>query len=103
MSSKRLAKLNGKDKRGDLQLYAKAKKVREEALIYVNLQELMYRYNVQDIARPMRGATAYDFGYLFTVSNLQMWQREEEQYLNDNYSPFYYSVWNIAKIMGLQK
>jgi hypothetical protein len=103
LASKRLAKLNGKDKRGDLQLYAKAKKVREEALIYVNLQELMYRYNVQDIARPMKGATAYDFGYLYTVSNLQMWQREEEQYFDDNYSPFYYSVWNVAKIMGLQK
>lgn len=103
LASKRLAKLNGKDKRGELHLYTKAKKVREEALIYVNLQELMYRYNVQDIARPMQGATAYDFGYLYTVSNLQMWQREEEQYFNDNYSPFYYSVWNIAKIMGLQR
>jgi hypothetical protein len=103
LASKRLAKINHTDKRGNLILYTKAQKIREEALIYVNLQEFAYRYSVQDIARPLKGHTAYDFGYLYTVSNLQLWQREEEQYLNDKYSPFYRSVWDITKILGVDR
>lgn len=105
LTSKRNARLvRAKEREGDLMLYTKAQKLRLEALNIVKLQEFIYRYPTDYIARPFSsGHTAYDFGYLYTTSELQLWQREEEQIRHDRYSPFYMSVWNIPKIMGLQK
>ncbi len=105
LSSKRNAQLvRSKDRQGDLMVYTKAQKIRQEALNIVKLQEFIYRYPTDYIARPFSsGHTVYDFGYLYTTSELQLWEREEEQIRQDRYSPFYRSVWNIPKIMGVQK
>jgi len=76
---------------------------RLEAQALVNKQEQYYRYPLDYIARPIDGAgtTAYDFGYLYPVSNLHFWQREEEQILQNKYGPFFMSIWDIPRILGI--
>jgi hypothetical protein len=103
---KRLAGRDKIQKMANLQNLEKAKEVRKEAQLLVNQQELAYRYATDLIARalpPQRAHAAYDFGYLYTVSNLHFWEREEAQYETDNYSPFFGNIFNLAKIMGWEK
>jgi hypothetical protein len=77
--------------------------VREEAQDLVKKQEQNYRYPLGRIARPIEkgGSTAYDFGYLFPVSDLHFWKREEQQIIQDKYGPFFMSIWDIPRIMGV--
>ena len=77
--------------------------IRLEAQKIVTAVEKNYKYPREWIASKTPNSTCYEFGYLYLVANLQLWEREEQQYENDNYSPFYYSEWNVAKVMGWQK
>lgn len=80
-----------------------AKTTRLEAQVLVNKQEQNYRYPLNYIARPIEGggSTSYDFGYLYPVSNLHFWQREEEQIIQDKYGPFFMSIWDVPRILGI--
>ena len=51
----------------------------------------------------MKSYTAYDFGYLYTVSDLFWWQREEEQIRQDKFGPFFMNPWDLLKIAGMKK
>lgn len=80
-----------------------AKTTRLEAQVLVNKQEQNYRYPLSYIARPIEGggSTAYDFGYLYPVSNLHFWQREEEQIIQNKYGPLFMSIWDVPRILGV--
>lgn len=80
-----------------------AQQTREKALLLVEEQEQNYRYPLELIARKIKGGgqTAYDFGYLYPVHNLHFWQREEEQINKDKYGPFFKSIWDIPRILGI--
>jgi hypothetical protein len=69
----------------------------------VDRQEKRYRYPLELIARPLKSYTAYDFGYLYTVSDLFWWQREEEQIRQDKFGPFFMNPWDLLKIAGIKK
>lgn len=76
---------------------------RRQALRLVEKQEQSYRYPVDLIARPIKSYTAYDFGYLYTVSDLFWWQREEEQIRQGKFGPFFMNPWDLFKIAGMKK
>lgn len=80
-----------------------AKTTRLEGLKLVQKQEQNYRYPLKYVARPIDngGSTAYDFGYLYPVSNLHFWQREEQQIIQNKYGPFFMSIWDIPRILGV--
>jgi hypothetical protein len=101
--NKRLHKLGKKELKDNILQLAEAITTREEAQRLVKEREKQYRYPAEWISASGANSTAYNFGYLHLVADLQLWQREEEQYINDNYSPFYFSKWNVAKVMGWEK
>ena len=75
--------------------------VRMKAQNIVNRRELNYRYPVELIARKRWDHTSYHTGYLYTVSNLHFWKREEEQARKNKYSPFFMGIWNMFRIAGI--
>lgn len=81
---------------------ARAAAVREEAQRLVREQEAVYRYPVDLIARRRPDLTAYDFGYLYPVSELFFWQREEEQVRRRRFDAFFMKLWNFRKTLGLE-
>jgi hypothetical protein len=76
---------------------------RKRALSLVEQQEARYRYPLELIARPLKSYTVYDFGYLYTVSDLFWWQREEEQIKEQKFGPFFMNPWRLLKIAGIKK
>ncbi|KAF0219958.1 MAG: hypothetical protein FD174_1682 [Geobacteraceae bacterium] len=76
--------------------------VRRRALALVREQEQIYRYSVQLIARQRKDFTAYHFGYLYPVSNLFFWEREEEQVRNRRFDAFYRKLWNFRRTIGVE-
>ncbi|MGH1339158.1 MAG: hypothetical protein ACRBFS_23780 [Aureispira sp.] len=82
---------------------AKASVVRLKAQQFVEQQEQSYRYPLAQIGRPLEdgGCTAYAYGYLYPVSNLHFWQREEQQILQDKYGAFFMSIWDVPRILGI--
>ncbi|MCX7743157.1 MAG: hypothetical protein N2167_01185 [Flavobacteriales bacterium] len=80
-----------------------AKLVRLQALQLVKKREAGYRYPYNLIATRFKDHTAYRFGYLYTVSNLHFWNREEQQAKKNRYGPFFMNIFNIARIMGFIK
>ncbi|MCP4439638.1 MAG: hypothetical protein GY810_11905 [Aureispira sp.] len=99
--SKRNAKLNGGNKNGDNTKLEKAQAIRQEAQLLVNAQEANYRYPKELLAREFLSHTAYNYGYLYPVSKLHFWEREEEQIRQDKYGLFFMSIWDIPRIMGI--
>jgi hypothetical protein len=83
------------------ELLAAAAAIRGRALVLVRLQEAIYRYPVSRIARKRRSLTAYPFGYLYPVSNLIFWQREEEQVRQERFDPFFMNIWDFNRTLGL--
>jgi hypothetical protein len=79
-----------------------AAKIREEALKIVKKQEKLYRYPNKILSEKYKSKTAYNFGYLYTVSNLHYWKREEEQALKKKYSPFFMNIMDVWRILGLK-
>jgi len=78
-----------------------AEKTRKTAMNIVESMESEYRYPVSLIARKMHGHTAYDFGYLYPVSDLFFWQREEMQVAQTRFDAFYMNIWNFWDTLGL--
>lgn len=78
-----------------------ARKTREKAMAIVRAMEMNYRYPVTLIARKMHGHTSYDFGYLYPVSDLYFWQREEKQVERTRFDAFYMNLWNFWDTLGL--
>jgi hypothetical protein len=83
------------------ELLAAASKVRSLALGLVRQQEEIYRYPVTRIARKRRSLTAYPFGYLYPVSDLLFWRREEEQVHQERFDPFFMNIWSYRRTLGL--
>lgn len=79
----------------------KAQFVRSAAQKIVADREASYRYPLAEIALRHKSHTAYGYGYLFPAHRLHFWEREEQQAVKNKWSPFYRSIWNVAKIIGL--
>jgi hypothetical protein len=82
-------------------LLAAAAAIRGRALGLVRRQEKIYRYPVTLIARKRQSLTAYPFGYLYPVSDLIFWQREEEQVRRERFDPFFMNIWDFQRTLGL--
>jgi hypothetical protein len=83
------------------ELLAAAAAIRGRALGLVRRQEEIYRYPVTLIARKRQSLTAYPFGYLYPVSDLIFWQREEEQVRQERFDPFFMNIWDFQRTIGL--
>jgi hypothetical protein len=82
-------------------LLRQAARIRLKALELVHLQEKIYRYPVNLIARQRKDFTAYHFGYLYPASDLFFWHREEEQVRHRRFDAFYMDIWNFPRISGI--
>ena len=68
----------------------------------VTKMEKQYRYPIETIGRYRKESpTCYPFGYLYPVSNLHFWLREEEQARRNNYSPFFMNIWKLLRNAGI--
>jgi hypothetical protein len=94
-------KINRLSKKPIKQFLLEADSIRNKALELVKLQEKNYRYDYKRLAERRWDHTSYHFGYLYTVSNLHFWLREEKQAQKNWYSPFYKNVWNVLRIIGI--
>jgi hypothetical protein len=83
------------------ELLSAAAAIRGQAMVLVRRQEALYRYPVTLIARQRRSLTAYPFGYLYPVSDLIFWQREEEQVRRERFDPFFMNIWDFPRTIGL--
>lgn len=80
-----------------------ARQCRMEAQELVNAQESQYRYPVSRLGRQRKSKTVYDFGYLYPVSRLHFWEREELQARHDKWKFWYKNIWDVLKIIGVKK
>ena len=80
-----------------------AKVIREKARSLVKQQEKNYRYPTSSIAAARKSKTVYDFGYLYPVSDLHFWEREELQAQNNKWKFWYQNIWDVLKIIGVKK
>jgi len=87
--------------RNAVSLLADAAAVRSRAERLVRRQEAIYRYPLELIARKGQGFTAYRFGYLYPVSELFFWRREEEQVRHGRFDPFFMNIWDFWNTVGL--
>ncbi|MFK7796624.1 MAG: hypothetical protein AB8E82_04160 [Aureispira sp.] len=103
LQQRRANQIHKQDQQDWQQELANASLVRLQAQQLVTAQEKQYRYPVNQIGRPLEngGSTAYDYGYLYPVSQLHFWQREEQQILQDKYGPFFMSIWDVPRILGI--
>jgi len=81
---------------------AQAAAIRGEALALVARQESGYRYPLERIARRSANLTAYPFGYLYPVSRLLFWEREEEQVRQRRFDPLFMNIWDFRRTLGLE-
>jgi hypothetical protein len=86
---------------GSRRLLAEAEAVRARAQELVRRQEAIYRYPIDLIARKRESLTAYPFGYLYPVSDLYFWRREEEQVRHERFDPFFMNIWDFWRTVGL--
>jgi hypothetical protein len=100
--SKRKERSEGSRDNASEALLKQAVAVRNEALGLVRLQEKMYRYPVERIGRRHAGLTAYRFGYLYPVSCLFFWEREEEQVRRGRFDAFFMKLWDFRRTIGLE-
>jgi len=85
-----------------LQLLARAATVRERAMVLVKEQEGGYRYPMELVARKRPDLTAYGFGYLYPVSELHFWHREEEQARRLRFDALFMNLWDFGRTLGLE-
>jgi hypothetical protein len=83
-------------------LLAQARLVRQQAQVLVRRQEGGYRYPVERIARQRDSMTAYPFGYLYPVSRLFFWEREEEQVRHERFDALFMNLWDLRRTLGLE-
>ncbi len=74
---------------------------RNAAQQIVKMRETSYRYPLYSIATKRWDHTSYHFGYLYAVSNLHFWKREEEEARKNKYSPLFMNIWNMWRIAGI--
>lgn len=67
----------------------------------VNMRQQNYRYPVASIATKRWDHTSYRFGYLYPVSNLHFWHREEEEARKNVYRPLFMNIYNMWRIAGI--
>ena len=77
---------------------AKLTRMKAQALMDRYLQKYK-RYPLAKIFERNQNPTSYQFGYGFTASNLHLWHREEEQALQENWSPFFMQVMDVWDIL----
>ncbi len=97
---------NELEKRKDdshLDYLAEAEKVRMNAQEIVDRREQGYRYDVDLMTTKRKGHTAYHFGYLYPVSDLHFWFREEMQVRKNRWGFPFMNIWDVGRIMGLKK
>ena len=82
-------------------LLAKARQVRQQAQALVQQQEEIYRYPAEQIARRRPSLTSYPFGYLYPVSNLFFWEREEEQVRHGRFDALFMNLWDMRRTLGI--
>ncbi|MCI5055217.1 MAG: hypothetical protein MRY83_03860 [Flavobacteriales bacterium] len=78
-----------------------AEEARDYAQEIVQRREETYAYDLETIARKRKGITAYHFGYLYPVSNLHFWKREEMQIKKNRWGFMHRNIWNVPRIIGL--
>lgn len=78
-----------------------AVKYRANAQNIVNTRQQNYRYPVSSLAHKGWDHTSYHTGYLYMVSNLYFWHREEEEARRNKYSPGFMQIWNMWRIAGI--
>lgn len=98
---KRAAKLEHRKYKQET-LLDSAVAIRLKMMPLVQEMETKYRYPLNRIAREMKSYTSYDFGYLYTVSKLHFWEREEEQARHNKYGFTYRNIYDVFKIIGLK-
>lgn len=81
---------------------SEAARVRQRTLAMVKEQEAGYRYPTADLARRRPDLTAYGFGYLYPVSELHFWRREEEQARQGRYDARFMNLWDFRRTLGLE-
>lgn len=84
------------------QLLAKARLVRMQAQALVHQQERMYRYPLENVGRRRSSLTSYPFGYLYPVSNLFFWEREEEQIQHERFDAMFRKLWDVRRTLGVE-
>ena len=82
-------------------LLSYAMNIKRVALRIVKLREQNYHYPVSSLTHKGWDHTSYHFGYLYPVSNLHFWKREEEQARKNKYSPLFMNIWNMWRIAGI--
>jgi hypothetical protein len=82
-------------------LLTEAAKIRLTTIPLVREQESLYRYDKQHLFQRRHSFTSYPYGYLMPVHHLHFWNREEQQAERNRFSPFFMSIWDIGKILGL--
>jgi len=98
---RRRAELTGKKFDGEKLLKA-AEEVRMDAQAIVTEREKHYRYPVESLGRKHFSHTAYPHGYLYSVSNLHFWHREEQQALKNKWNFLFMNMWDVLSIVGLK-
>ncbi len=83
-------------------LLLQAQEIRAEALRHVRQQEMRYRYPHGLLARQRPSLTAYPFGYLYPVTNLFFWEREEEQVRQGRFDALFMNLWDMRRTLGLE-
>ncbi len=81
----------------------KAAQYRADALQIVRKREAEYAYDKTILTTQRPGHTSYHFGYLFPVTDLHFWEREEAQIKENRWGFGFKSIWNIRRIMGISK
>jgi hypothetical protein len=82
-------------------LLARAREVRLAARALVRSQEARYRYPFPLLAGRRESRTAYRFGYLYPVTELFFWEREEQQVRQGRFDPFFMRLWEPWRVLGL--
>lgn len=90
-----------KDGKDHSELLSEAAGLRAQGVEIVRRQEERYRYDVERLTTKFKDHTSYRFGYLYPVHDLHFWKREEEQYRRNKFSPFFMSIWNVYRIIGI--
>ncbi len=98
--TKREYKLKREKESAEL-LLEKAINTRKAAQQIVSAREQNYRYDLALLSTKHYEHTAYHFGYLYPVHNLNFWKREEEQFRKNNFSPFFMNIMNLRRIIGI--
>ncbi len=98
---RRSAEIN-KEKFSDRNHINEAENVRNNAQKIVYQREPRYRYPVELLSRKRYSHTAYHYGYLYPVSNLHFWNREEQQALRNKWNFRFMSIWDVFRIVGLK-